>query len=240
MELANHTALVTRDGREVPVEDSAAPITDASGRVIGVVIVFHDVTEKRRAEEALRESEARMRILGDNLPEGAIYRYLHAPDGSMHFEFISAGIERIIGVPSAEIIANATALHATILPEDLAQLITAEAVFRDQLTQFEMEVRQRHRLTGEIRWSLLRSMPTRLADGSTVWDGIQLDITERKRTEEALRESEERFKLSIEATIDGLWDWSLTTDGAYFSPAYYRVLGYEVNEFPRRARAGGR
>jgi len=232
VELANHTALVTCDGRAVPVEDSAAPILDAAGRVVGVVIVFHDVTEKRRAEEALQESEARIRKLGDNLPDGAIYRYLHAPDGTVHFEFISAGIERIIGVPPAEILADAAALHGTILPEDMTRLMVAEAASRDQLTRFEMEVRQRHRQTGEVRWSLLRSMPTRLADGSTVWDGLQLDITERKRIEEALRESEERFQLSMEATNDGLWDWSLTTDEAYFSPAYYRILGYEVNEFP--------
>ena len=54
--LANHTALVTRDGRTVPIEDSAAPILDAAGQVIGAVLVFHDVTEKRRAEEALRRS----------------------------------------------------------------------------------------------------------------------------------------------------------------------------------------
>lgn len=54
--LANHTALVTRDGREIPIEDSAAPILDASGRVIGAVIVFHDVTEKRHAQEALKRS----------------------------------------------------------------------------------------------------------------------------------------------------------------------------------------
>ncbi len=55
--LANHTALVTRDGREIPIEDSAAPIMDADGRVIGVVLVFHDVTEKRRAEEALLQAK---------------------------------------------------------------------------------------------------------------------------------------------------------------------------------------
>jgi len=52
--LANHTALVAKDGRRVPIEDSAAPITDAAGRVIGVVLVFHDVTAKRRSQEALR------------------------------------------------------------------------------------------------------------------------------------------------------------------------------------------
>ncbi len=53
VELANHTALVTKDGRTVPIEDSAAPILDAAGQVIGAVLVFHDVTEKRRAEETL-------------------------------------------------------------------------------------------------------------------------------------------------------------------------------------------
>jgi len=54
--LANHTALITPDGREIPIEDSAAPIRDSAGDLIGVVLVFHDVAEKRRAEEALRKA----------------------------------------------------------------------------------------------------------------------------------------------------------------------------------------
>jgi PAS domain S-box-containing protein len=49
--LANHTALINRDGREIPVEDSGAPIRDASGKIIGVIIVFHDVSERRRVEK---------------------------------------------------------------------------------------------------------------------------------------------------------------------------------------------
>ena len=56
VELANHASVVTKDGRRVPIEDSAAPILDAAGQVIGAVLVFHDVTEKRRAEEQLRRS----------------------------------------------------------------------------------------------------------------------------------------------------------------------------------------
>ncbi|MGA3113692.1 MAG: PAS domain S-box protein [Syntrophobacteraceae bacterium] len=60
--LANHTALITRDGREIPIEDSAAPIRDKEGGVAGVVLVFHDVTERRRVREALRESEERLRL----------------------------------------------------------------------------------------------------------------------------------------------------------------------------------
>ena len=57
--LANHTVLVARDGSERPIDDSAAPIRDASGKLIGVVLIFRDVTEQRRAEQELRASEAR-------------------------------------------------------------------------------------------------------------------------------------------------------------------------------------
>jgi PAS domain S-box-containing protein len=72
--LADHNALVGRDGREIPVEDSAAPIKDSTGAVIGVVVVFHDVTEKRRAQELLRQSEQRIRLKLESIlsPEGDI------------------------------------------------------------------------------------------------------------------------------------------------------------------------
>jgi PAS domain S-box-containing protein len=55
--LANHTALISRDGTELPIEDSGAPIRDKDGQITGVVLVFHDISEKRRAERAVRESE---------------------------------------------------------------------------------------------------------------------------------------------------------------------------------------
>ena len=63
--LANHTALITRQGKEIPIEDSAAPIQEAGGQTQGAVLVFHDVTEKRKAENALRESERKGRLALD-------------------------------------------------------------------------------------------------------------------------------------------------------------------------------
>ncbi len=65
-ELANHTALITKDGRKVPVEDSAAPITDVNGKVVGAVLVFHDVTEKRRREEQLRRLNRTLKALNSS------------------------------------------------------------------------------------------------------------------------------------------------------------------------------
>ena len=61
---------MARDGREIPIEDSAAPIRDHAGDIVGVVLVFYDVTEKRRAQEALRESEKRYRNLFSSMDEG--------------------------------------------------------------------------------------------------------------------------------------------------------------------------
>jgi len=59
-----------------------------------------------------------------------------------------------------------------------------------------------------------------------------VDITERKKAEEALRESEERFSLAMQATRDGVWDWDISTGEAYFSPGYAKALGYDPPELP--------
>jgi PAS domain S-box-containing protein len=74
--LANHTALIARDGTERPIADSAAPIRSAEGSIAGVVLVFRDQTKERRAEQALRESEQRVRLKLESIlsPEGDIGR----------------------------------------------------------------------------------------------------------------------------------------------------------------------
>ena len=66
--LANHTILIRRDGTEVAIDDSGAPIKDRNGSITGVVLVFRDITERKQVEQELRESNQRFRLALKNAP----------------------------------------------------------------------------------------------------------------------------------------------------------------------------
>jgi PAS domain S-box-containing protein len=113
--LANHSVLVARDGEEIPIDDSGAPIRDADGLLVGVVLVFRDVREQRRAEVALRESEERFRLLVGGVRDYAIF--MIAPDGTV--VSWNAGAERIKGYRADEIIGQHFSRFYT--PEDVGR-----------------------------------------------------------------------------------------------------------------------
>ena len=101
----------------------------------------------------------------------------------------------------------------------------AIAVSRERLTQFEVEVRHRHRVTGESPLVAVALDATRFPDGSTVWDGIELDITERKRAEEALRESEKRYRAIGESIDYGVWVCASDGRNTYASESFLKLVG---------------
>jgi PAS domain S-box-containing protein len=98
--LANHTALIARDGTERPIADSGAPIRDASGAITGAVLVFRDVSEERRAEAALRQSEEKLRLMIASVSDYAIF--LLDPEGRV--ASWNPGANRIKGYRADEII----------------------------------------------------------------------------------------------------------------------------------------
>jgi PAS domain S-box-containing protein len=199
----------------------------------GLALFYRDVTERREREDALREAEARLRALADNLPRGMVYQIAMDCDGSnRRFLYVSRGFERMTGVPATTVLADPAAAYDLILPSYRESLAAAEQAAIRDLTPFDFEVPFR-RADGEVRWGHMISAPRQLRDGSLVWDGIQFDDTDRKQVEDRLRESEARFQ-SIANSIDQMV-WSTRPDGYH---DYYNQRWYDFTGMPEGSTDG--
>jgi PAS domain S-box-containing protein len=187
---------VRPDGSIVWVNNSVSVIRRPSGEPYGVLAVTIDVTERRTAEAAVRENEARLRALADNLPGGMVYQLSTGPGGERRFLFVSQGCETLTGYPAEAIMADASISYAIVLPEDRAALAAASAEAIRTGTQFDVQCRF-HRADGELRWARVISAPREGPDGTTIWDGIQIDVTGQKKAEEMLRDLNETLEQRV-------------------------------------------
>ncbi|MDB5308238.1 MAG: domain S-box-containing protein [Gemmataceae bacterium] len=172
--------------------------------VRAVVVNFRDVTDRRQAAESLRDREALLRTLGDNLPGGAVYQVMPLPGGARKFTYVSAGIERLFGVTPAEVLADPTALYGLILPEDAPRVLAEETVSETTGGPFDCEFRARTR-PGEVKWVHCRSAPRRLPDGRVLYDGLIMDVTGRKLAEAQLRDRAEEVEALMQIIPVGVW-----------------------------------
>jgi len=209
--LANHTALIAKDGGEVPIDDSGAPIRNARGEIVGVVLVFRDVTERRRLERLqrdlqgelerqvrertaeLRSSQERFRLLVEGTQDYAIF--LLDPTG--HVASWNPGAERIKGYAAEEIIGQH---FSRFYPQDAIDrgwpahelsVAATEGRFEDE--------GWRVRKDGTQFWANV--VITTLRDEAGNLQGfakITRDLTEKKRAEEALRQANAELERRVE------------------------------------------
>ena len=205
--LANHTVLLARDGREVPIDDCGAPIIDDRGSITGVVLVFRDTTQRRRAEEAevLRRANARLELAlrGSNI---GIWENV-MPDGDFHAGRIHcSNIMEQLDYPAPESSIDFATMVAPLQPEDRGRVEQAiQAYLAGQTAAFRLEYRVRHR-DGSYRWFLSRGIAVRDAGGKPLrFAGTRVDITDLKRIEEALRASEQRFRTFVDHATDAFF-----------------------------------
>jgi PAS domain S-box-containing protein len=174
-----------KDGRPVWTLLAAQPLFDPGGRFQGALDMFSDLTDRKHAEDALRESEARLRLLADTTPSAV---WTAAPDGSI--TYASERWYRYTGLTPE---ANARDWPDRVLhPDDRARCLAQWTRALAGGTEYTVEVRIR-RHDGAYRWFLTRAVPVRDADGRvTAWFGSSTDIHEQKQLEEALREADRR------------------------------------------------
>lgn len=150
------------------------------------LLIAAGLAERKAAGDRLVASESRLRVLGDNLPDGMVFQLTIAPDGTRRFLYLSAGIERLHGIPADAVIRDPDLLYRQFLEEDRPALDAAESLAFRSLAPFTAVARCRAP-DGQLRWRLLRSAPRRMPDGWVIWDGIETDITDQRRAEEDLR-----------------------------------------------------
>jgi signal transduction histidine kinase/PAS domain-containing protein len=151
--------------------------------LLGLVATAAGTRSRRRGLEALRRSEASLRLMSDNLPDAYVFQYERAADGTPHFTYVSAGIERVHGVSRASVGRDLGALLAGIPADHMAAFLAAEAVSAREMSDFDLDV-SHSRPDGRPGWYRIHSRPRRTAAGSLVWDGVVVDLTERRAREE--------------------------------------------------------
>ncbi|GAX35974.1 PAS domain-containing protein [Nodularia sp. NIES-3585] len=141
---------------------------------------------------------------------GNIYTLVQSPDGSVHFEYISSGIEKILEVTAEEVLDNAMLCIEPIYADDVQGYNDAVSQSYQNLEPFTHEWRI-ITSSGKLKWLQGNSMPELRDNGDVAWHGLVQDVSERKRTEAALRQSEERYRAIFDLTFQfvGL----LTPDG---------------------------
>jgi PAS domain S-box-containing protein len=195
------------------------------GDIPAIGIILHDITERGRAETELRASEERLRLAFAGAKEG-VWDW----DLDTGHVVYSPRWKEMLGYGDDEIPSTVTAWEALLHPEDRARANDLhDAVHRGHGT-YEAEFRLRHK-AGHYVTVLTRGLPIRSEDGRVVRIvGTHLDITEKKRTEQALRESEERLQLAFAGAQEGIWDWDLQSNAVVYSSRWKQMLGYGDEE----------
>jgi PAS domain S-box-containing protein len=214
--------VIARDGRRLTLEVSTRLIYE-NGAPVGIQGIARDITERKAAEKALRESEEKYRELFENAND---IIYIHDLNG--RYMTINKTAERVFGYTREE--ATELSMATVIVPEHMArakQAVAEKLAGNARSTKYELDVfaRDGHRVTLEVSSRMLT------VNGEPVGiQGIARDVTDRKLSEKALRESEERYRALFENANDLLYVHNL--DGYFLdiNPATTRTFGYTAEE----------
>ncbi len=226
--LANHTTLIAKDGSEYQIADSAAPIVTPDGRITGVVLVFHDVSEDYRLRQQIKESEMRWQFALEGAGDG-VWDW-NAVTNEVYF---SRQWKKMLGYEEYEVGTPLDEWNKRIHPEDKARCYQdLEKHFSGKTPVYQNE----HRMLckdGTYKWILDRGKVLEWAvDGKPLRViGTHADITERKEAEEALRRREEEFRALAENAPDIVVRFDKNLRHLYVNPALEKEVGIPRHEF---------
>jgi PAS domain S-box-containing protein len=224
--------IITPSGKLKWVRANSRPERRENGDLVWHGVIT-DITDRRQAEAALRQSEAKFQNLAANVP-GVIYDFLIYADGSPGMEYVSAASREIYEIEPEVPLQNPQIVFDMIYPDDLPGWVEAIALSAQSLEPFTYEWRIVTPL-GKLKWVRANSKPEKRNNGDIVWHGVLTDITDRRQAEAALRQSEARFQ-NLAANVPGvIFDLVIGADGShsveYASAACLEICEYEPEDF---------
>jgi PAS domain S-box-containing protein len=209
--LADHTLLLSKSGREYDIEDSAAPILTDTGERFGVVLVFRDITEKKLAEERIRQQKELLQLILASIADGVV-----VADSNGKFLLFNAAAEQVLGIGATDKPPDQWAdQYGVYLPDGVTpyrseQLPLVRAMRGESVDAVEFVIRNAQVPKG--RFLSITGRPLKNADGA-LQGGVVVfhDMTERKKSEQALRQSEERYHLLFDSNPHPVWVYDLQT-----------------------------
>ena len=192
-------------------------------RVVGEIIT--QTISRRRGERALEAAETQVREITKAVP-GAVAQVYRSPEGKLDVRYLSRTIS---GCSVEEVIADPNVLVERIDERDWGGLErTLERAAAD-LTPWQYDYRIRNQ-EGDVVWVSASAYPTRMPDGGTLFNGIAIDVTDRKRAEGALQRSEERFRVLYESTPVMMHSTDARGQIVNVNREWLSTLGYERSE----------
>ena len=261
--LTNLTVLISRDGNEIPIDDSAAPIIDDNGNIIGVVLVFRDITERRKAEdeikkyrshleklvekrtfdliatnkklqseinerklaaEALRLSEKRFRDIAFSSSD-----WIWEIDNKGIYTYISENVVNVLGYTPEELIGKTPFdIMAKDEVDKLKEKFIKLAAKKENIVDL---VNWNINKNGRLVCLLTNGVPMIDENGNLLgYRGVDKDISERERSEELLKQSEQKYRTLIESMHDGVGIMDLDENIMFANPALCKIFGIELKK----------
>lgn len=224
--------VLLRDGRVKWIQmTSIVESRDATGVTRNGVLV--DITAHKQSKLALAENEALFREVASQIP-GMVYRLRITREGKRVYSFVSPGVKALYGIEVAEVMADGSSLHRFRHPEDRQRIADQMGMVIEQALPLSTEFRIRLE-DGTVKWVQMTSSVVEKDDDGIVRIGVMLDITQRKTAEAALRDRDELWKLALESTGDGVWDWYVQSGVELHSRRILEMYGYAEGELENSA-----
>ncbi len=206
------------------ISENAHLVRDGAGQVLFFEGTVEDITERVAQQRALREQQERMQALADQIP-GMVFSIVVRYDGTRQYRYVSSGARELLGVTPEALLRDSNLIVRLLHPDEAPRvaleteaLLAGKAVLSGEFRAVTPD--------GRVKWVHNRSCEVYRDEEGIHRVGVLLDLTERKRMEDALHRNEALWKMALESAGDGVWDWNLVTGEEYLSDRLLTMYGY--------------